>query len=47
MLVHVVAKRGHHAYGATRAVHLVHEIFLHLHSYFPEYLWENYDVSED
>jgi hypothetical protein len=47
MLVHVVAKRGHHAYGANRAVHLVHEIFLHLHSYFPEYLWENYDVLED
>ncbi len=47
MLVHVVAKPGHHAYAAGKAVNLVHEIFLHLHSYYPEYLWEHYDVSQD
>ena len=45
--VHVVAKPGHHAYGVTKSVNLVHEIFLHLHSYFPEYLWEHYDVAQD
>ena len=41
MLVHVVAKPGCHAYGVTKLVNLVHEIFLHLHSYFPEYQWEH------
>ena len=45
--VQVVAKPGHHAYGVTKSVNLVHEIFLHLHSYFPEYLWEHYDVAQD
>ena len=47
MAVHVVARRGHHAYGVNRAVNLVHDIYLHLQSRFPEYLWENYDLSED
>ena len=47
MLVHVVAKPGCHAYGVTKSVNLVHEIFLHLHTYFPEYLWEHYDVPQD
>ena len=47
MAVHVVAKRGHHTYAVNRAVNLVHEIFLHLHTKFPEYIWENYNVSED
>ena len=45
--VQVVARPGHHAYGVTKSVNLVHEIFLHLHSYFPEYLWEHYDVAQD
>ena len=47
MLVHVVARPGCHAYGLTKSVNLVHEIFLHLHAYFPEYLWEHYDVAQD
>ena len=47
MVIRVVAKRGYHAYGIDRAVNLVHEIYLHLHTYFPEYLWENYDVPQD
>jgi hypothetical protein len=47
MLIHVVAKPGSHAYGVTKAVNLVHEIFLHLHVYFPEYLWEHYGVAEE
>jgi hypothetical protein len=25
----------------------MHEVFLHLSSYYPEYLWENYDASQD
>ena len=47
MLVSVVAKPRHHAYGVTKAVNLVHELFLHLHTYFPEYLWEHYDVAQE
>ncbi len=47
MRLRVVARRGEHAYGANRVVNLMHEVYLHLHSYFPEYLWENYDVSQD
>ena len=43
----VIAKRGHHAYGANRVVNLVHEVYLHLHSYEPEYLWANYGLAQD
>ena len=47
MRIHVVARRGHHGYGLNRAVNLVHEVFVHLHAYFPEYLWENYDLPQE
>ena len=47
MRLKVVAKRGHHAYAANRVVNLMHEVYLHLQGYFPEYLWENYDASQD
>ena len=47
MRLQVVARRGHHAYAANRVVNLMHEVYLHLHSYYPEYLWENYDASQD
>lgn len=47
MLIQVVAKPRHHAYAATKAINLVHELFLHLHTYFPEYLWEHYDVAQE
>ena len=47
MRLKVVARRGHHAYAANRVVNLIHEVFLHLSSYYPEYLWENYDASQD
>ena len=47
LLIQVTAKRGQHGYGLNRAVNLVHEVFLHLHSYFPEYLWENYDIAQE
>ena len=47
MRLQVVAKPGHHAYGANRVVNLVHEVFLYLHSYYPEYLWDNYGVPQD
>ncbi len=47
MLIHVVAKPRHHAYGVTKSINLVHELFLHLHTYFPEYLWEHYDVAQE
>lgn len=43
----VVARENHHGYGANRAVNLVHEIFMHLHTYFPEYLWENFDAPQE
>lgn len=47
MLLHVVAKPGCHAYGAARAINLVHEVFLHLHAYFPEYLWEHHGLAQE
>ncbi len=47
MRLSVVAEPGHHAYAANRVVNLMHEVYLHLHAYYPEYLWANYDVSEE
>ena len=47
MRLRVVARAGHHAYGANRAVNLMHEVYLYLHRYFPEYMWENYDAPQD
>ena len=43
----VVAREHHHGYGVNRAVNLVHEIFMHLHTYFPEYMWENFDAPQE
>lgn len=43
----LVATRNHHEYGVTRVVNLVHELFVYLHAYFPEYMWENFDVREE
>ena len=43
----VVAKRRHHGYAANRLVNLMHEVYVYLQSYYPEYLWENYGLSED
>ena len=45
--VEVVARPGHHGYGANRAVNLVHEIFVHLQVRFPEYMWENFDAPQE
>lgn len=43
----VVARENHHGYGVNRAVNLVHEVFMHLHAYFPEYMWENFDAPQE
>lgn len=43
----VVAREHHHGYGVNRAVNLVHEIVMHLHTYFPEYMWENFDAPQE
>lgn len=45
--VELVSTRNHHEYGVNRVVNLVHEIFLYLHEYQPEYMWTNFDVPED
>ncbi len=45
--VKLVAKRRDHDYAVNRAVNLIHEIFVQLHTYFPEYMWENFDVPEE
>ena len=45
--VELVATRNHHEYGVNRVVNLVHEIFLYLHAYQPEYMWENFDAPEE
>ena len=47
LLVHVIAKPGHHEYGVTKVINLVHEVYLYLHTYFPEYLWQYYDVPQE
>ena len=47
MSVEVVAKPGQHGYGVNRAVNLVHEIFVHLQTYFPEYMWESFDAPQE
>jgi hypothetical protein len=43
----VVAKRGHHGYAANRVVNLLHEVYLHLGQYYPEYLWDQYDAPQE
>ena len=45
--VRIVAKANQHGYAARRAVNLIHEIFMQLQTYFPEYMWENFDASQD
>ena len=43
----LVATRNHHEYGVTRVVNLVHEIFVFLHAYHPEYMWKSFDAPEE
>lgn len=47
LTVEVVAKPSHHGYGVNRAVNLVNELFVHLHTYHPEYMWENFDAPQE
>jgi len=47
MRLKVVADEGQHGYAANRVVNLMHEVYLYLQSYHPEYLWANYDASQD
>ena len=47
LTVEIVARKNHHGYGVNRAVNLVHEIFVHLHTYYPEYMWENFDAPQE
>ena len=43
----LVATRNHHEYGVNRVVNLVHEMFVYLHAYHPEYMWENFEAPEE
>ncbi len=43
----LVATRNHHEYGVNRVVNLVHEVFMFLHAYHPEYMWENFGAPEE
>lgn len=43
----VLAEPGHHGYAANRVVNLLHEVYLHLSVYYPEYLWDHYDAPQD
>ncbi len=45
--VELVATRNFHDYGVNRVVNLVHEIFLYLQEYRPEYLWANFAAPEE
>ncbi len=47
LTVELVAKPAHHGYGVNRAINLVHELFVHLHTYHPEYMWENFDAPQE
>lgn len=47
MRLQVVASHGHHAYGANRVVNLMHEVYLYLGRYHPEYLWDQYGLPQD
>ena len=43
----LVATRNFHDYGVNRVVNLVHEVFLYLQEYRPEYLWANFAAPEE
>ena len=43
----VIARAGQHGYGVNRAINLVHELFVHLQTYYPEYMWENFDAPQE
>ena len=45
--VSVVAEPGEHGYAANRVVNLLHEVYLHLSAYYPEYLWDHYGAPQD
>ncbi len=47
MRLQLVAESGHHGYGANRIVNLVHEVYLFLSRYHPEYLWDQYGLPQD
>jgi hypothetical protein len=40
-------KNNRYAYGVNKLVNLVHELFLHLRATHPDYLAENFDVSQE
>lgn len=40
-------KNNHYEYGVNRIVNLVHELFLRLRDAYPDYLAENFDVSQE
>ena len=43
----VTAKKNEHGYAVQRSVNLIHEVFVRLHTYFPEYMWENFDAPQE
>ena len=43
----LVATRNFHDYGVNRVVNLVHEVFLYLQEYRPEYLWAHFAAPEE
>jgi hypothetical protein len=40
-------KNNRYAYGVNKLVNMVHELFVHLHNYYPDYLYENFDVPQE
>jgi hypothetical protein len=40
-------KNNQYAYGVNKIVNLVHELFVHLHDAYPDYLAENFDVPQE
>ena len=43
----VTAKKNQHGYAVRRVINLIQEVFVRLHTYFPEYMWENFDAPQE
>ena len=40
-------KNNQYAYGASKAINLVNEVFIYLNSHFVEYMWETFNVPQE
>lgn len=43
----IEVKNNQYAYGVSKAINLVNEVFIYLNSNFVEYMWETFNVSQE